>query len=243
MDIEYDVRDRRIRAQDFQLVPNRKDRLEPDPVVSSAIAEILAPYREELTTEFARVRAPQSRESMARIAARAAVETLDLDAALVGPYSVQAQWPSGGLTQQDVLDAFRVKREPVGQPGVSSLYRIEVTGAELLHARESLAHFAYWGPLHTDPEAFYALAIQKPQAFNQVDYFGREIGDDIPDPAAELWEAVVAFGRARTLADLALDASPSESRDSKLAALLEPAFHRKLRHWRTRGDIGPSLGN
>jgi len=61
LDIEYDLRDRRVRAHDFELVPNRDDRIEPDPVVSSAIAEILAPYREELAAELARIRSPQSR--------------------------------------------------------------------------------------------------------------------------------------------------------------------------------------
>jgi hypothetical protein len=219
MDIQYDLRERRIRARDFELVPNRADRIRPDPIVSSTIAGILAPYRDALTTELARVRTPQSKESMARIAARAAVHTLGLDAALVGVHSVWANWHSGGLTQQDVLDAFRVRREPVGQPGVSSLYRVEVTGSALLRARDALADFAYWGPLQIDPGAAYTLALQKPQAFHQAEYFGRAIADRPPEPAAELWEAVVAFGRARTLAGLALDISPSAGEELKLAAL------------------------
>jgi 5'-nucleotidase / UDP-sugar diphosphatase len=227
MDIEYDVHNRRIRAHDFELVPNREERVKPDPVASSAIAEILAPYREQLTAELARVRIPQDKESMARIAARAAVETPGLDAALVGTHSVSANWQSGDLTQQGILNTFRVKREPAGQPGVSSLYRVEVTGTALRQARDALAHFAYWGPLHTDPNALYTLAIQKPQAFHQAEYFGREIGVYPPEPAAELWDTVVAFGRARTLAGLALDATPSESREAKTLALLGPPLGHK----------------
>jgi len=117
----------------------------------------------------------------------------------------------------------------VGQPGVSSPYRVEVTGAALLEARYALAHFAYSGPLHINANALYSLAIQKPQAFHQAQYFGREIGASPPEPAAELWEAVAAFGRARTLAGLALDASPSEARESKVLTLLEPPFVHRLR--------------
>jgi len=229
MDIEYDVRDRSIRSARFDLVPNTGERLEPDPLVSSAIAEILAPYRDKLGTQFARVRSVQSKESMARIAARAAVETLGVDAALVGTDSVWTEWQGGGLTQQDVLDAFRIRREPVGQPGISSLYRVEVRGSDLLRAREALAGFAYWGPLHPDIDALYTLAIQRPQALHQSEYFGREIGVSPPQPAAELWEAVVAHGRTRTLAGLTLDASPSASEESRIFALMESASDHSLR--------------
>jgi 2',3'-cyclic-nucleotide 2'-phosphodiesterase (5'-nucleotidase family) len=221
MDITYDLRGRRVLGHDFELVSNVGDLVTPDPAVSSAIAEILAPYSEELTKEVAWVRTPQSRDSMAHIAARAAVETLGVDAALVGTQTVWTTWRSGGLTQQDALNAFRVTREPVGQPGTSSLYRVDVTGDVLLQARRSLAHFAYWGPLHPDRDAFYTLAIQKPQAFNQVKYFGREIGDQSPEPAAELWELVVAFGRARTRAGLVLDVNPSGGGETQVLTLLK----------------------
>jgi len=164
-----------------------------------------------------------------------------VDAALVGPCSVRMEWSIGGLTLQDLLDAFQVKREPVDEPGVSSLYRIEVMGTDLVHARESLPDFAYRGPLRISPNRSYNLAIQKPQAFHQTEYFGREIGGYPPEPVAELWEAAASFGRARAPAGLTLDASPSESSDSKLAAILRPPIDLKRRRQKV-GVYGSEQG-
>jgi len=226
LDIDFDVRGRRIRSRAFDLVPNLEEHAPPDPVIAAAVTRVLAPYREELTAEVARIHTHQSKDSMARIAARAAVETLGLDAALVGAHTVWTNWQPGTLTQQAVLDAYRVEREPVGEPGFSSLYRIEVTGAGLRRAWEALADFAYWGPLDIDPDARYTLAIQKPQAFHQSEFFGWEIGNRPPEPATELWEAVVAYGRARARAGLALDAEPSEDRVQDLLALSPPGTAR-----------------
>jgi 2',3'-cyclic-nucleotide 2'-phosphodiesterase (5'-nucleotidase family) len=222
-DLDFDLRDRRPIASRFVLADN----LAGDTPVSAAtdlqVKRIIGPYREAIQADFARLSAGQNRKNMALIAARAAVETLGADAALVSGRSAWKEWPSGNLTQQDVLDAFPVEREPAGKPGFTSLYLLRGTGADLLHAREALPDFAYWGPSGIDPAAVYTIAVQKPQALHQRHYFGREISLVAPDHGAELWQAVVAFGRGRSAARLFLDGETAPASGRDLVALLPPA--------------------
>jgi 2',3'-cyclic-nucleotide 2'-phosphodiesterase (5'-nucleotidase family) len=204
-DLDFDLRDREITASRFLLAANREGETPVDEPADREVKRIISPYLEEIQADFANISAGQSKKAMALIAARAAVETLEADAAFVSSHSPWKEWQRGPLTQQDVLDAFPVEREPAGNPGFSSLYLIRGSGADLLRARSSLPGFAYWGPETIDPAAIYTIAIQKAQAFHQHHYFGREISLAPPQRGAELWEAVVAFGHARNAASLSVD--------------------------------------
>ena len=223
IDLDFDLRDRRITADRFVLVDNREEKTPIDEPLARQLQSIVAPYQEAIHADFASISAGQSKKSMAFIAARAAVEALGADAAFVSGHSAWKEWQTGSLTQQDVLDAFPVEREPAGMPGFSSLYLLRGTGADLLRAGAALPDFAYWGPTAIDPAAVYTIAVQKPQALHQSHYFGREISLAPPDHAAELWQAVVAFGRGRRAARLSLDGESTGAAGLDLVALLPPA--------------------
>lgn len=220
-DIDYDLQKRRIVDTHFTLVTNRPGEIPADKRTDNEVTTILGKYQQALYETITDVSQDQSKRTMALIAARAAVENLKVDAALVSEKTVWQKWRPGGLSQQDILNAFRVEREPAGTPGVSSLYLVEVTGEDLLHAVAVLTDCAYWGPSRIEPTAFYTLAIQKPQAFNQLELFHRTIGLSPPEPAGELWQTVVAFARNRTVAGLSLDQGLQSPQNSKLIALLQ----------------------
>ena len=222
-DLDFDLQHRRITADRFVLVDNRQEETPADAAMDREVQRIIKPYREAIQADFASISAKQSKKSMALIAARAAVEALGADAAFVSRHSAWKEGQTGGLTQQDVLDAFPVEREPAGKPGFSSLYLIRGTGADLLRAGAALADFAYWGPAAIDPAAIYTIALQKPQALHQRHYFGREISLSPPDHAAELWQAVVAFGRGRSAESLSLDGETTWAAGLDLVALLPRA--------------------
>lgn len=225
-DLDFDLRDKRITAGRFVLVDNREGETPVHAPLDREVQRILAPFQEAIHADFASISAGQSKKKMALIAARAAVETLGADAAFVSGHAAWKEWQTGGLTQQDILDAFPVEREPAGHPGFSSLYLIRGTGTDLLRAGTALSGFAYWGPTTIDPAAEYTIAIQKPQALHQQEYFGREIGLAPPDHAAELWEAVVAFGRGRRAESLSLDAEAGGAEGLALVAFLPMAVRR-----------------
>lgn len=218
-DLDYNLRDHQPTAGQFALVANREDSIPADAAIDLEISRIIAPYQEAIHTEFARINTSQSRKEMTFIAARAAVETTKSDAAFVHPSSAWNTQQPGWLTPQDILNTFPVEREPAGEPGMSSLYRIKGTGADLLQARASLPDFAYWGPTAIDPSATYTIALPKAQALRQHQYFGRRIDPAVPEPLGELWETVVEFGREQNNANLALDERPQTSKEALIAAL------------------------
>jgi len=219
-DLDYNLREKQIAGSHFFLVSNQYDETPVDEATDREINKIISPYQEAIHTNFARLNTSQSEKGMALIAARAAVETLKSDAAFVNPQSAWKGRLSGELTAQDVLEIFPVEREPAGESGVSSLYLISGTGADLLQARASLPDFAYWGPENINPAMTYTIALPKAQALCQQRYFGREISIAPPHSTGELWEAVVAFGRDQNSDNLSLDEKRGQERNRDLIAAL-----------------------
>lgn len=204
MDMEYDILNKRIKETHFNLIANQPGEVPDDPYTEDLIAGILSPYQRELRETVTHVSQDQKKDDMALIAARAAVETLKIDAAVVSKQMVWQEWPQGKLTRQDILDAFRVERQPAASPGHSSLYLMDVQGKDLTHAVSVLKNFAYWGPSRIDPEALYTIAVQKIPALNQNEYFGRIISRSQPKPSTEVWQTVVSFAREQNFAGLSL---------------------------------------
>jgi 2',3'-cyclic-nucleotide 2'-phosphodiesterase (5'-nucleotidase family) len=205
MDIEYDVLNKRIADTRFRLIANRPGEAPEDEYTRGVVAEILKPYQQDLYEPVTHIRQDREKDTVALIGARAAMETLDIDAAFVHKGTVWQDWRQGELTRQDILDAFKVERQPAGTPGCSSLYRMEMKGEDLIHARAVLKNCVYQGPDGINPNALYTVALQKPQAFNQLEIFGKIIGSSEPKPVKELWETVVAFAQNLKSAGLSLD--------------------------------------
>ncbi len=205
-DLEYDLQKKCILHSAFSLIPNREGETPVDEATDREVKKILHSHQGALYDGFTHLYADQSKEDMALLAARAAVETLEVDAAFVGLHAARKEWRRGSLTRQEVFDAFTVEREPAGTPGFTSLYRVKITGAELARVKAALPESAYWGPVTPRPEAIYTIALQKAPALHQREYFGRRIGLSAPEPAKELWDVLVRFASERSADRLALDA-------------------------------------
>jgi len=219
MDIEYDIHNKRIAESRFHLIANRPGEVPDDEHFERRVADILKPYEQELYKTIADVNQNQKKETMALIAARAAVETLKVDAAFISEDMVWQEWNKGELTQQDILNAFRVERQPAASPGHSSLYRMEVEGRDLIHAIAVLRNSAYWGPSRINPKTSYTIALQKLPALNQKEFFGKSIGYSQPKPAAELWETVVSFAMGQKSAGLSLNQGLQDRNSATLVSL------------------------
>jgi len=228
-DLEYDLQKRGIRHRAFTLIPNREGETPVAEATDREVKKILHRYRGVLYDGFTHLHADQSKKDMALLAARAAVETLEVDAAFVGVHAARKEWRRGSLTRQDVFDAFSVEREPAGTTGFTSLYRLKITGAELARVKAALPEAAYWGPVAPAPEALYTIALQKAPALHQREYFGRGIGLTAPVPATELWEVLVRFGSGRNADRLAFDADGPTGQGYRREAAYQ-------------GDVGRLLG-
>ena len=217
-DLEYDLQKKCIRHTAFSLIPNREGETPVDEATDREVKKILKSYRGAIYDGFTHLYADQSKGDMALLAARAAVETMEVDAAFVGLHAARKEWRRGSLTRQDVFDAFSVEREPAGTSGFTSLYRVKVTGAALARVKAALSESAYWGPAALRPDAIYTIALQKAPALHQREYFGRRIGLLAPEPATELWDVLVRFGSERRAGRLALDAAGPAGQDYRREA-------------------------
>lgn len=218
-DVTVDLAARRITDDRFTLVANREGVMPVNSATNQKLKEIISPYLQTTHNHFARITTDQNPQEMAHIAARAALATLECDAAFVNPQTVIHGKTAGWLTPQDILDSYQVEREPSASPGTSSLYLLPVTGADLLHVREVLADFAYEGPDTINPLATYTIALPKGQALNTQRHFGRELSSIPPAAAGELWELVVKFGREQNNANLALNEERASQQRNLIAGL------------------------
>lgn len=220
-DLDFDLHNKTITNSHYALVDNRKATIPTDKSTEEVIAKILHRYQRDINEPMIEVSQDLTKKNMAFIAARAAAEQLNSDAALVSADTVWQKWPQGAITRQDILNGFKVEREPSGSSGQSSLYLIEVTGEDLLLASASLANFAYWGPSRIDPIAFYTLAIQKAQALNQQEYFGKKIALLPPKPVAEIWETVVDFAYSQKAKGFAIDGGFKGQENNSMIAFMQ----------------------
>jgi hypothetical protein len=221
LDMDFDLRNKQITGTHLDLVANQGGNIAVDQCTEGEVTGILKRYERERTEAITDVHHDRNKRAVAAIAARAVVETLKVDAALVRVNSVWQEWRSGGLTQQDILNTFRVERQPSGSSGVSSLYLLEVKGGDLIQATAKLTNSVYWGPAAIDPEAVYTVAMQKVQVFNQQEIFGKRIAISQPRPAAELWQTVVNNARDHAVAGLALDEGFPDANNKQLIAQLQ----------------------
>ncbi len=219
-DISYDLREKTIVDSAFQLVANKRSELPGNADFDPKVAEILSPFHQDLTQKIVELKNDQLRPAIALIAAQAAVRRFQVDAAFVSEGSVWTELQQGALTRQDILNAFRVEREPVGTPGRTSLYLTKIKGADLLRARKVLTDSAYCGPIVINPEAVYSVALQKPQALGQQEFFAGNISLSPPQFIAELWQIVDGYASDLNARNLALDEGKEDQPSKNLLAHL-----------------------
>jgi len=219
LDLDYDLVAKQIKSSRFVLAANREGEMTANMATDEEIRQIISPYWGEIQNNFTRITTPQGPLQMAHIAARAAIATLGCDAAFVKPHPYGKEISAGWISWQDILDSFPVERQPAASPGLSSLYLIPITGADLLYIQEILADFVYEGPKDINPDAIYTIALPKATALRQQHYFDHEIGLEPPSPSRELWETVVVFGHKQNNAHLALNELSPFHRQHLIAVL------------------------
>jgi 2',3'-cyclic-nucleotide 2'-phosphodiesterase (5'-nucleotidase family) len=207
LDVTYDLATRAITDSAFELVDIDAS-LAPDDKAQSTIAGVLQQYAPHASDAVAIASAPGTAASIADIAARAAMAKFSADAAVVDTETVWSPWPAGPVSQQSMLDAFKIERELPGTPGFNSFYTATVTGADLETIRAQAtagARFVAVLPATTDPAKTYLLALQKRPAYSPGSFFPKLV---IAQSAygSEAWEALDFFARQRAAACLYIDA-------------------------------------
>jgi 2',3'-cyclic-nucleotide 2'-phosphodiesterase (5'-nucleotidase family) len=147
---------------------------------------------------------------MTELVNRAAQATLGADALLLGRDLFWSGLPKGPITLQRLYDSVLVQRQPSGTSGFSSLWLVELTGAELLAARARMQSPLYdlFMPATIDPRRTYTLALDKRALAHPRLAFGFDpkLGQAAaPTPAGELIDVLERYAHARTAAGQPLD--------------------------------------
>jgi 2',3'-cyclic-nucleotide 2'-phosphodiesterase (5'-nucleotidase family) len=205
LDVTYDLAARAITSHAFSLVDIDAS-LAPDDAMQAKVSGVLQQYAPHAAEPVAVASAAGTADGIAQIAAHAAMAKLGADAAVVDTQTVWNLWPAGSVSDQAMLDAFKIERERPGTPGFNSFYTATVTGADLAKVEAGAGQrFVTAMPAAIDPAKSYVLALQKRPAYNPGGFFP---GLAVASPAygCEAWEAVDFYARQRAAACQYLDA-------------------------------------
>ena len=147
---------------------------------------------------------------MIELLRRAAAAEWGADALLVGRDAFWGGLPKGEVTLQRLYDSVLVQRQPAGTPGFTSLWLIDISGADLAALRGAMR-----SPLHElhvpakiDPKATYKLAIEKRALTVPKLTFGSDAARvKLVDAvyAGELVDVLEAHARAQTTKGQTID--------------------------------------
>jgi len=186
-----------------ELVKRVEEAATPD--VHNAIGKLSAPVKQG--------------KPLAELVYRAAAATWGIDALVIGKDLFWAGLPKGDLTLQRLYDAVLVQRQPSGTSGFSSLFVVELSGAELNALGKTFrvgGTYEWFGPKDKyDKEKRYRLALDKRGATYPKTLFGPIEGKLLlvnSEPAhpratfqGELIDALEPYARSRTAKGQTID--------------------------------------
>lgn len=210
LDLVMDLPQHQVKRYLYLLNAVRPELMPIDMATQTAIASIVAKWAPGAYETIAWVSGARDAPAIADIAARAAIQVLDVDASLVQEATVWTTWNSGPFTQQQALDTFEVERQRSGTPGFNSFYLVDIAGTQLRAIASSVSSgWRFRGPSAIDPAGTYKLALQKRTAYHPVNYLPAGVVFSPPVFGKEAWEVLDVYGRSRNQACMYIDADSS----------------------------------
>lgn len=214
MDVTVDLTTGEPTAWDYELVDSVKGQMPVDDATEQAVQSVFDRWAPGVHTSVGWTTAPLSRaEATALLAERMVALHDDLDVAFLRDDHLKAGLPGGGVSLQDFFDTANHEREPPGTPSWTSLWKGDISGADLkrvIAAAGSNWHLAGIAPEAIVDETTYTLLSQK-RAIELPQLFLPEPPLDIPpvvsdiEVVAEVWRAWHDVAEARNEACLFLD--------------------------------------
>ncbi|MFH1434072.1 MAG: metallophosphoesterase [Pseudomonadota bacterium] len=203
LDVAWDLSARGIDGCELELA-STKSMSGFDPGVQDAVDAVFATYGPEAYRQIAVLENGCDRRCVARLTGSAAIHTTGADAALLDPRRVRRAWGGGGLTQQALVETYTVERQKPGTPGMSALYVVEVSGADLAAMKKAMPSWVYAGPASPSDEETCEVVLHKAPALHPDAFFGPVSYASVRF-GSEAWRALDLYGRSRTAACLHID--------------------------------------
>lgn len=199
-DLVVDLKDRSVAIERYKIV--EVDSTLP---VDEKVAELAARLEESAVPDASKpvgvLRAPVTRGTeMAELTTRVLREQ-GADAVVIGRDQFWDGLPKGPVTLQRLYDAVLVQRQPVGTSGFSSLWAVDVSGAELARLadrfRPGWAYLGAW-PTKIDPTRRYRLVLDKRALVFPKSAFVEGTRFPPAEPIGEMVDVLEGWARART---------------------------------------------
>jgi 2',3'-cyclic-nucleotide 2'-phosphodiesterase (5'-nucleotidase family) len=207
-DVAFDPRDRKLSIDKYKIVEVDATMPVADDVADLA-DRLEQAYAPDAQRPVATTEAPIDRREMPGLFWRAAQTAWEADALVVGRDLFWEGLPRGPVTLQRLYDAVLVQRQPAGTSGFSSVWVVEMTGAELDRYKRRFRPSGFYdmfAPAKIEATQRYRVALDK-----RVLTYPRTILGDAklaggpPAYAGEMIDALEAYARARTLAGKPLE--------------------------------------
>ena len=180
----------------------------PDPATQKMVESVLSNLAPTAQTAIANVHAQWTDTSaVATLAAKAAIQRFQADAAIVDVSTVWNPLPAGPVSAQNFYDSFKVEREPPGTPGFSSFYTVQIDGGSLQTlSSTSLDGWVVVAPATMNPTRTYVLAGQKRTVNHPSIYLPSGVTiTGTPVEGSEVWDALTSYAKTRQSACLYVD--------------------------------------
>ena len=206
LDLDVDLRTRKIIGHQRTLTEVHPDNMPPDVEFERQIREAITRHAPRVAEVVCTVGADQDSRAVAGIAARAALEILGVQAAVVDAKTVRQPLRRGMLNRQNLLDAIRVEYERAGTNGYNSMHTARVSGSTLAAMRAAAGErFVFLGPETIDPTRLYRVALQKHSSRLARELFPGAAAVPRTRFAMETYQLLTRYGQSRTARGLTLD--------------------------------------
>jgi 2',3'-cyclic-nucleotide 2'-phosphodiesterase (5'-nucleotidase family) len=204
LDVTYDLTQHAVSGTHFA-VTNVDTTLAPESAMQTTVAGVLQQYAPHADDPVAQVQNTGTATSIATVAAKAAIAKFSADAAVVDTQTVWDLWTPGPVSDQILLNAFKIERELPGTPGFNSFYTSQVTGTQLQTIQSAAGtRFVTVMPAAIVPAQTYLLVLQKRPAYNPGGFFPGLTLTGITF-GSEAWEALDFYAQQRQKACMYLD--------------------------------------
>lgn len=202
LDLTWDLKQKKVTDATYVVTPVNAEALgvQPDPAVQQIVEDAIHTHApdSQLMIAHAKTSLPDH-HAVSSLLARAALQQLHADAAVMDDDTVWGQLSAGPVTPQDLYNCYKVERQPPGSPGFNAVYTVSISGAALRNlATSSREGWVTVAPDTIDDSRTYVLAGQKRTLNHPSEYLPPGV-QLIGTPVAveEAWETLYSYGKDR----------------------------------------------
>lgn len=205
LDLVFDRDTGTIADVAYALTANTPDTVPADPAMQAIVEATFEQYAPWAIEPVAHTRTNPCQDGTADVLGRAIAALEGVDGSLVDRDLLWTPIPRGAVTPQDLLDAWKVERQPAGTPGYTGIYTAKITGAVARRLTDLGPRWLWTGPTRFDDGDELTIAVQKQAAWNPAHYLGAGVTFDDVTFVAEAWDLVTQYARRCTAEGRCLD--------------------------------------